>query len=205
MIGLLDIGMGNLRSVYNAVYSLGFDIEPLDSSLRFEDISHLILPGVGSFRTAMQEIDSRGLREAIVSFAAKGCPVLGLCLGMQLLADYGEEGGGTSGLGLIPGRVLRLDLSPGLRLPHVGWNTVRIVRQHPVFEHLKNSFDCYFVHTYHLQCLNAEQALAETDYGVDFTSIAGSANVIGFQFHPEKSQASGLRMLENFCNWDGLC
>jgi imidazole glycerol-phosphate synthase subunit HisH len=205
MIGLIDLGMGNLRSVYNAVYVLGFDVETLDGPSGMDACSHLILPGVGSFHTAVNELDSRGFREAITSFAGQGRPVLGLCLGMQLLADYGEEGGGAAGLGLVPGRVERLDLPAGMRLPHVGWNTVRTVRRHPVFARAKSSFDCYFVHTYHVLCRDAEACLATTDYGADLTSITGAGSVIGFQFHPEKSQANGLLLLENFCNWDGVC
>ncbi len=205
MIGLIDLGLGNLRSVYNAVYALGFDIEVLDSPSGISECSHLILPGVGSFRTAVEELESRGFRGPINAFAGQGKPVLGLCLGMQLLADYGEEGGGANGLGLVPGQVERLELPAGMRVPHVGWNTVNVLRRHPVFARARNSFDCYFVHTYHFACRDAESCLASTDYGIDFTSVAGAGSVIGFQFHPEKSQANGLLLLENFCSWDGVC
>lgn len=205
MIGLLDIGMGNLRSVYNAVYTLGFDIETLDSASGLDDVSHLIIPGVGSFHSAMTVLESRGLKDPLRSFSVSGRPLLGLCLGMQLLADHGVEGGGAQGLGLIPGQVTKLSVSPDLRLPHVGWNTISIAREHPVFERVKRNVDCYFVHSYHLNCETQEHCLARTDYGPEFVSIAGNGNVLGFQFHPEKSQATGLLLLENFCRWDGIC
>ena len=205
MIGLLDAEMGNIRSVYNAIFSLGFDIQVVRCGSEFDELSHLVIPGVGSYRSAMGNIDSRGLKEDINAFAQRGKPVLGICLGMHIFSDYGEEGGHTAGLELIPGKVAGFPEKKRFPLPHVGWNTVSFQVEHPVFAGVKKGIDCYFVHSYRFVCSNLENVYAKTDYGDNFTSIAGKANIIGLQFHPEKSQANGLRMLENFCKWDGIC
>ena len=205
MIGILDIDMGNLRSVSKAVDALGHDLVLISAPAQLADVTHLIIPGVGSYHTAMDHIDARALRAPIRDFAAAGKPVLGICLGMQLLSAAGEEGGPSEGLALVPGRVRRMQVSPELLLPHVGWNTTRFRSRHPVFRNVKDGRDFYFVHSYEFQCDDAKDALATSDYGREFTAIAGRDNVIGFQFHPEKSQANGLRLLDNFCGWDGAC
>lgn len=205
MIGILDVKMGNLRSVHNAVSIRGFDVLILHDSSRFGEISHLVIPGVGSYRSTMEEIRRRKLIGDIHDFAASGRPLLGLCLGMQLLSDYGVEGGRTPGLGLVPGHVERMQVRQGFSLPHVGWNTMNFKMKHPVFHGLKKGIDCYFVHSYHVICDDPANICATTDYDQDFVSIIGKKNVLGFQFHPEKSQANGLKMLENFCNWNGEC
>lgn len=203
MIGILDMDMGNLRSVANAVYQLGFDPEVVTQPAGLDGVSHLIIPGVGQFATAMRHIQALELYEPVRAFAASGRPVLGICLGMQLLAGTGSEGGEHAGLGLVPGQVRRL--SDGLRIPHVGWNRAILCRSHPVLGGLKPDRDFYFVHSYAYCCDDAADVVAETDYGSRFASIVGRGNVIGFQFHPEKSQVNGLRLIENFCNWDGQC
>ena len=205
MIGILDVDIGNLKSLSNAVYSLGYDFELVSRESQFEHLSHLLIPGVGSFRSAMEHVDALALREPIGAYARSGRPVLGICLGMQLLATWGDEGGGAVGLGIIPGRVVRLAPEGALPLPHVGWNTTRFETQHPVFRRSKNERDFYYVHSYAFECDDPANALATSDYGGPFTSIVGRANVVGFQFHPEKSQANGLRLLERFCDWDGAC
>ncbi|MGE0483650.1 MAG: imidazole glycerol phosphate synthase subunit HisH [Gammaproteobacteria bacterium] len=205
MIGILDNGMGNLRSVWNAVYELGYDPVLVEDDTTLDDLSHLVIPGVGHFGSAMRNLVATGRDHRIVEFAASGRPILGICLGMQLLASRGTEGGDTAGLGLIPGAVTLLPAADGLRLPHVGWNTVHVRHAHPVFRGLKPNRDFYFVHSYAMRCDADTDWLAETDYGEPFTCIAGRANVIGFQFHPEKSQVSGLLLLKNFCAWDGTC
>jgi glutamine amidotransferase len=204
MIGILDIGMGNLRSVQNAVYQNGFDPVVVHAAAEFDDLTHLILPGVGNFSAAMPEIDTRQLRQPILSFGASGRPLLGTCLGMQLLMAVGEEGGIHAGLGLIPGRVTRL-AAEGLRLPHVGWNVLNMTRPHPVYEGIKKGRDFYFVHSYAAVCEEESDLLGSTEYGGPVTAVIGRDNVVGIQFHPEKSQVNGLRMIENFCNWDGQC
>jgi imidazole glycerol-phosphate synthase subunit HisH len=205
MIGILDLDMGNLRSVFNAVYSLGYDVEIVDSVNRFDDLSHLIIPGVGSFNTAANRLDVMGLKNPIISFAATGRPVLGICLGMHVLADWGEEGGKIDALGLIPGSVTQIPVFTGFPIPHVGWNSVHFEIDHPVFFKVKNGIDCYFVHSYQVICSEMNDVYATTDYKNSIVAIAGNKNTIGFQFHPEKSQANGLKLLENFCEWSGEC
>ncbi len=204
MIGVLNIGMGNLRSVENAVYQLGFDPLVVEHQNGFDDLTHLILPGVGNFSAAMPEIQARELKEPILDFVASGRPLLGTCLGMQLLMGIGDEGGVHAGLGLIAGKVARLQ-GEGLRVPHVGWNILNMTRPHPIFQGIKKGRDFYFVHSYAVVCEQDEHLLASTEYGGPVTAVVGRDNVVGVQFHPEKSQVNGLRLIENFCNWDGKC
>lgn len=204
MIGILDIGMGNLRSVQNAVYQNGFDPSVVNSAANFDDLTHLILPGVGNFSAAMPAIEARELRRPILDFAASGRPLLGTCLGMQLLMEIGEEGGVRPGLGLFPGKVTRLN-GKTLRVPHVGWNILKISQPHPIFQGIKKDRDFYFVHSYAALCVQHEDILGTTEYGGPVVAAIGRANVAGIQFHPEKSQLNGLRIIGNFCNWDGKC
>jgi glutamine amidotransferase len=204
MIGVLNIGMGNLRSVENAVYQLGFEPLVVEHQEGFDDLTHLILPGVGNFSAAMPEIDARELKQPILDFVASGRPLLGTCLGMQLLMGMSDEGGLHGGLGLIAGKVGRLQ-GEGLRVPHVGWNVLNMTRPHPIFHGVKKGRDFYFVHSYAAVCEQQEDLLASTEYGGPVTAVVGRANVVGVQFHPEKSQVNGLRLIENFCNWDGKC
>ena len=204
MIGILDIGMGNLRSVKNAVYQNGFDPIVVAAAANFDDLTHLILPGVGNFSAAVPEIESRQLRQPILDFVASGRPLLGTCLGMQLLMSASEEGGNNAGLDLIAGKVTRLG-GEGLPIPHVGWNILNMTQPHPVFQGIKSGRDFYFVHSYAAVCESAADLLGTTEYGGEVTAVVGRANVVGMQFHPEKSQVNGLRLIENFCIWDGKC
>ena len=167
--------------------------------------SHLVLPGVGSFRAAMLRLKQAGLVEAIRGYAQTGRPLLGICLGMQILASWGAEGGGEEGLNLISGKVVALQTGPGIRIPHVGWNTVHLQSTHPLFDDTKNEVDYYFVHSFAFEAEKENQVYSETVYGVRFPSAVGRENVFGVQFHPEKSQKNGLQILDNFCRWKGLC
>ncbi len=206
MIGILDFGMGNIRSVSNAVSITGYDPLVVTEASELAEASHLILPGVGQFSTAMRRLEISGLDAAVREFADSQRPVLGVCLGMQLLADSGTEGGGQcGGLGLIGGKVVAFPRASGLRIPHVGWNSVSIVREHPVLNGIKEERDFYFVHSYVFATASNTAVLGLTEYGSTFVSAIGQGNVIGFQFHPEKSQANGLRLIEQFCGWDGRC
>lgn len=207
IIGILKMPMGNLRSAFNAVYEIGFDPEIVDVTSDFDALTHLIVPGVGNFTAVMQHLEAAELPARIRRFAATGRPVLGICVGMQLLADRGEEGSngaGTAGLGLVPGIVERLP-DEEQHLPHVGWSTVHIRSSHPIAEGIKPDRDFYFVHSYALRPSDPQHVLGESRYGASFPSIVANRNVVGFQFHPEKSQANGLRLIENFCNWSGAC
>lgn len=202
-IGILKMPAGNLRSVSNAVYENGFDPLLVDETDDFNSLTHLIVPGVGNFRAVMTHLNQVGLAERILGFASSGRPLLGICAGMQLLAERGTESAETPGLGLIAGAIDRLPEQE--RLPHVGWSEVELCFDHPVVAGVKRGRDFYFVHSYALQDGDRGQWLGVSNYGAQFAAIVAQDNVVGFQFHPEKSQANGLRLIENFCNWDGRC
>lgn len=204
-IGILDIGLGNIRSVFNAVYEIGFDPVLVSESAQLDEITHLILPGVGNFSAGMNSIRSAGMLSALQDFAASDRPLLGICLGMQLLATTGNEGGMTSGLGLIEGDICRIPEAHGRRIPHVGWNNVVLLKNHPLFNGVKPGCDFYFVHSYYFVPHHLEDTLATTDYMGNLFCAVARDNLVGLQFHPEKSQANGLKIIENFCSWDGVC
>lgn len=205
MIAIVDYGMGNLGSVANAFDHLGIEAEVVDRPDRLAAHNRLILPGVGSFRLAMEKLDASGWSAALRERVAAGLPLLGICLGMQLIFDEGEEHGSRLGLGLVPGRVVPLAPGASFRVPHVGWNGLTYPRRHPLFKGVKEHVDFYFVHSY--QCLPADEAdvRAYCEYGGKVVAAVGRANVAGVQFHPEKSQDMGLKILENFAEWDGTC
>ena len=205
MIGIIDVGIGNQGSIREAIYSLGHDPVPVSAPEHLEDLTHLILPGVGAYSHAMALLQGNGLIQPLRTFAASGRPLLGICLGMQLLASIGDENGPTEGLALVGGRVSRLPERPAIRVPHVGWNEVTFVQPHPVFEGVKDGMDFYFVHSYQFLPERESSTLGRTQHGAPVVCAVGERNVVGLQFHPEKSQKNGLRMLENFCDWDGAC
>jgi len=204
-VGIIDVGLGNTGSLKGALESLGWD--PLLVS-RPEDlglITQLLLPGVGSFRAAMGRLQETGLKSGISDHVSSGRPLLGICLGMQILASWGEEGGGAKGLGLIAGKVTALTPGKNIRVPHVGWNAVDQRASHPILQGVKTGVDYYFVHGFIFEPDQPDRILGETEYGRRFVSMVGSKNIFGVQFHPEKSQKNGLRILDNFCRWDGSC
>jgi len=205
MIGIVDCGIGNIASVENALIRLGCDAERLTEPGKMHTYDRLVLPGVGSFQYAMGSMQDAGWVDAIHVYAASGRPVLGICLGMQLLFSRGLEHGDTAGLGLIPGEVRVLEPEPPCKLPHVGWNTVSLVREHPLFRRVRSHVDFYFVHSY--QCVPRDEAdiIARCDYGGSFVASVVRGNIAGMQFHPEKSQPAGLKILENFADWTPEC
>jgi glutamine amidotransferase len=205
VVGILKMPIGNLQSAWNALYALGFDPVMVEEAAQLDDVTHLVMPGVGNLHAIMEHLEAQRWPEHVKGYAASGRPLLGVCVGMQVLAERGTEGGSTDALGLVPGLVDRLPEGDGIRLPHVGWSTVTFRRQHPVFEGVKNNRDFYFVHSYGIRAEQDESCLAETTHGCAFASVVGRGNVVGFQFHPEKSHANGLKLLENFCRWDGRC
>lgn len=204
MIGILNIGLGNVQSVYNAIYENGYDPVFVNEPAALTELSHFILPGVGNFNAVMQRLEQLGFVNAIENIIASGTPTLGICLGMQLLATSGVEGGQSNGLNAINAKVSAITPQKGLRVPHVGWNEVNFCQAHPVFEDIKSGRDFYFVHSYHMVCQNSANVIASTDYSDNLTCVVANKNVVGVQFHPEKSQKNGMQLLENFCEWDGL-
>lgn len=202
-IGIVDLGIGNIGSLRGALFNEGYDPCLVNSAEDVESYSHLLLPGVGSFFEGMRRLEQAGFSAAIKKHALDGKPLMGICLGMQMLASYGFEGGECEGLNLIPGTVEKLPTRDGFRLPHVGWNGIDQTQQHPLFLGVKSSVDFYFVHSYAVHVVNKETVLSTTEHGITFTSSVSNGSVIGVQFHPEKSQKNGLKILDNFCQWDG--
>lgn len=204
-IGILDIGIGNIGSVYNVVFNQGWDPILISSHSDFSKITHLIIPGVGSYFSAIEKLNKKKLIDPIYEFANKGNPILGICIGMQILNDTGVEGGATNGLGLIPGATLPLKKVEGLSLPHIGWNEVIHHKDHPILRDIKPNIDFYFVNSYYFQATSDINVISYANYGQEFSAIVSKSNIVGVQFHPEKSQLNGLKMIDNFCLWDGKC
>ncbi len=200
MIGLIDYNMGNLRSVTNAFEKLGVVVEIVKDADDVSKFDKIILPGVGAFKDAMDCLHERGMDDAVKAFAASGKPLLGICLGMQLLFESSVEFGKCSGLGLIEGEIVKFDTTrfPNrLKVPHMGWNELFIAKDSPLFKGMPKSFYLYFVHSFHAQC-DDQYTIGKTLYGYEFPSAVQKKNVFGFQPHPEKSHANGLAILKNF-------
>ncbi|MBV8062779.1 MAG: imidazole glycerol phosphate synthase subunit HisH [Nevskia sp.] len=212
-IGVIDYGMGNLHSLAKSLERvagtqrivISYDPEAL------LECDRLVLPGVGGVRACMDELHRLELDQMVIE-AARRRPLLGVCLGMQVLLERSDENGGVNALGLIPGTVVRFpDPAPEpehagppaerLKVPHMGWNQVRQARSHPVWEGVPEDSWFYFVHSYHAAPQNPAHNLGVADYGQTFTAAVARDNIVGFQFHPEKSQDVGLRLLSNFVNW----
>jgi len=199
-VAIIDYGMGNLASVARAVDVCGGTPLITDRASEVTSASRIILPGVGAFADGMAELRKRGLDTVLAEeVREKGIPLLGICLGMQLLAASGTEGAPTKGLGFVDGEVLRLEAAePGARIPHVGWNSVDQSRPCSLFDGIESGKDFYFVHSYHFLCAREHNVVARTPYCGGFVSCVQDNHVFGVQFHPEKSQKPGLRLLENF-------
>ena len=194
MITVADYGMGNLRNVRRAFESLGQQVLVTDDSRKIGAATLLILPGVGAFGEAIARIDRLGFREHLLSHVKAGKPLLGICLGMQLLFDASEESPGVVGLGILKGTVKRF--GNNVKVPHIGWNDVVPTRDSTLFDKSAAPGCFYFVHSYYVP--NCPPRIASTGYGVEFASAVAEANVLGVQFHPEKSQAAGMALLSRF-------
>lgn len=200
-ISIIDYGMGNLQSVRNALERVGCEIHISGDPVSLSDADAFILPGVGAFGEAMSNLHKRKLVEPLRrAVLDNGKPLLGICLGMQLLADSSDERGKYQGLSLIPGQVRTIPVSTGLRLPHIGWNDLSIRIRAPLFRNLPDKSAFYFVHSYRFECDSAYIS-ATTDYGVDITAAVQRDRIFGVQFHPERSQRKGLRLLRNFVDF----
>jgi glutamine amidotransferase len=195
---IVDYGMANLRSVQKAFEKVGHAAEITGDPSRVGAADKLVLPGVGAFRDAIASLRQSGLAEPIVDHVKSGRPFLGICLGLQLLFTRSFEDGEYAGLDLFPGDVVRFPDVPGLKVPHMGWNQLRIRRPAPLFRDVPDGSSVYFVHSYYAAPKNAGIVATETDYPAPFASAIWHENVMATQFHPEKSQRVGLTMLRNF-------
>ena len=210
LVALIDYGSGNLRSAEKALARAASErgtsheiVVTADPALAAK-AERIVLPGVGAFADCMRGLKAvpgmvEALNEAVL---VRGTPFLGICVGMQLLASVGREFGDHPGLGWIPGEVVRMTPSdPALKIPHMGWNELSFARPHPLFAGLEPGVHAYFVHSYVIRPADPTAVLASTDYGGPFAAAVGRANIVGTQFHPEKSQAAGLAILGNFLRW----
>lgn len=198
MIGIIDYGMGNLRSVQKGFEKVGYEATITNDPAVLRRAEKVVLPGVGAFEDAMQEIRRRDLVVPICEAVDSGKPFLGICLGMQLLFDVSYEGGTHEGLGIVPGEVVRFDVPPEYKVPHMGWNQLAIQRPAPLLKDVAEGSHAYFVHSYYVVPREAGVVAALTSYPKPFASVLWRDNLYATQFHPEKSQADGLKMLKNF-------
>ena len=213
MVTIIDYGIGNLRSIEKAFQRIGATVLRADDAADLRAAERLVLPGVGAFGACMQELRDRGLVAPIHEAIAAGTPFLGVCIGLQLLFEESDERGTHEGLGVLPGRVVRFPNAQratelvdqdtagngqALKVPHMGWNNVTATREHPLLHGLSATPYFYFVHSYYAEAEAPADVLATAHYGVDFPAIVHRNNVLGVQFHPEKSHDSGLQVLKNF-------
>ena len=211
-VAVIDYGMGNLHSVAKALEQVGHGIE-VDVTAKAERIlsaQHVVFPGVGAIRDCMGEIRRLNLDTLIHQVANAGTPLLGVCVGMQALLDWSAENDGTDCLGILPGKVqffgegLKDPISgERLKIPHMGWNQVHQVMSHPLWQGISQDARFYFVHSYYVEPASPDEIAASSSYGFPFTAAVARDNVFAVQFHPEKSQHAGLKLYENFLNWDG--
>lgn len=204
-VAIIDYGRGNVRSVYNALDYIGVDAEITDDPAVIDNASHILLPGVGAFGDAVEALHARGLPEVLHrNVIENGKPFLGICVGMQVLAATGFEHGEHAGLGWLDASVRRIEPGPDcLKIPHMGWNQVDLVSGHPLFAGFRpETLVFYFVHSFAVTTDDTDKILGTCDYGAPFVCALAWDNIVTTQFHPEKSQDSGIELLENFVDWD---
>ena len=198
-VAIIDYGVGNLRSVEKAFAAAGCVALVSDRESDLRDAERLVLPGVGAFAACMGALRARGFDRLVRERVGAGTPLLGVCVGMQMLFEESEEFGVHAGLGFLRGRVRRFEAG---RIPHVGWNEVSQMTKHPLWRGIEDRSHFYFVHSYYCVADNAEDVIGETEYGINYASAVGRGRLCGVQFHPEKSQAAGLGVLRNFAEGD---
>lgn len=203
MVAIIDYGAGNLQSVKKALDFLGYESEITSDKHKIESASHIILPGVGSFGDAVASIKSRGLGDTIKKAASGDKPFLGICLGLQLLFDSSEESPGVDGLGIFSGKIVTIPKNNGLKVPHMGWNSVSLKQNDGIFKDIKDESYFYFVHSYYLKNADDEVVAATTQYGAEIECAVQKGLVCATQFHPEKSGEAGLQVLKNFMAMEG--
>ena len=197
-IVLIDAGTGNLRSVQKALEAVGANVLRTDDTKKVVSGGRVVLPGVGAFGDFMSGLRARGLEEAVNDSAQRGIPLLGICVGMQALFEIGEEMGEHKGLGLLQGKVVKFADSLSVKIPHTGWNQLEVKNDARLFDQVDAGAYVYFNHSYYCQPQNSSDILATTDYGMNYACAVQCENIFGVQFHPEKSQAVGLKILKNF-------
>jgi glutamine amidotransferase len=197
MIAIVNYGVGNLRSVEKAFEAVGADAIVTKDAGAIRDAEKVVLPGVGAFGECANSLRASGLEACVLEAAEQNKPLLGLCVGLQLMFDEGHEFGVHKGLGLMRGRVVRFPEN-GLRVPQIGWNQIEGLQAHPLLEGLTEGTYFYFVHSYRIEADDEANVLAKTEYGIRYPTICAHGSVCGVQFHPEKSQDAGLRLLANF-------
>lgn len=204
-IAVIDYEAGNLRSVQKAFESLGYDAVVTSDAQIIKSAHKVVLPGVGAFGDCVGGLEKAGLRETVLGVIDSGRPFLGICVGMQMLFDKSYEFGEHDGLGIFRGSVQKFPgeiVKQGMKIPHMGWNSLSIKQKnHPVLKGINDGDMVYFVHSYYVQSEDSSVIAAECEYGVTFTAAAARDNIFATQFHPEKSQATGLRLLKNFGEW----
>lgn len=198
MIAIIDYDAGNLKSVEKALRFIGQEVLVTRDASELFEADKVILPGVGSFREAMNNLDHFGLVAPIRQIALSGKPFLGICLGLQLLFERSEEAPGTEGLSILPGEIMRIPSREGIKIPHMGWNSLEIRPEATLYKGIPNGAYVYFVHSYYLKAANEEIVAASTEYSVHIHASVEQKNVFGCQFHPEKSSDVGLKILKNF-------
>ena len=203
MVAIIDYGAGNLSSVKKALDFLGAESEITKDRDKIMVASHIILPGVGSFGDAMDSMNRRGLTETVKEAALSGKPFLGICLGLQLLFESSEESPGVRGLGLLKGKIVEIPNDRGLKVPHIGWNSVSLKQTDGIFKGIDQNSYFYFVHSYYLKGADEGAVAATTDYGVEIQCAVQQGNLCATQFHPEKSSKTGLQVLKNFLAMEG--
>ena len=205
-IAICDYGIGNLRSAEKAFQHLGFDAQLTTDPAQLAQANRIVLPGVGNFGECMRNLEQHGFIEPLRAEVAKGKLLLGICVGLQMMFDTSEESPGTAGLGLIKGGVEKFrgvqydhgHDTQALKVPQIGWNSLSFPRPHPLFKDIASGSFVYFVHSFYAKPADSDDVLASADYGLEFCASAGRDNLMGVQFHPEKSQTVGLNILKNF-------
>lgn len=200
MVAIIDYDAGNIKSVEKAVSLLGHEAVVTRDRETILAADHVILPGVGAFGDAMGKLNKFGLSDTIREAVNRGLPFLGICLGLQLLFESSEEAPGVEGLGLLPGRILRIPEGEGLKIPHIGWNSLTFPNQGRLFQGIAEGAYVYFVHSYYLQAKDPKIVTAATEYGTEIHASVERGNLYACQFHPEKSSETGLKILQNFLN-----
>ncbi|EDZ60496.1 imidazole glycerol phosphate synthase, glutamine amidotransferase subunit [Candidatus Pelagibacter sp. HTCC7211] len=201
-VAIINYGIGNIRSLYNSLKRIEVEAEIITDPDTIDQFDKVFLPGVGSYKDAIKKIKYIGWDKAIKNFSSnQNKSLFGICVGMQILSTCGYEYGKSNGLNIIKGEVLRMNKHGcDLKLPHIGWNNIKIINQNLITENLNNEANFYFVNSYSLRIVNSNELIATTSYGIEFPSIINKQNVFGTQFHPEKSSKAGMQILKNFLN-----